>query len=329
MFAWDDLRYVLAVARSGNLRSAAGALGVNHSTMFRRLNALECSLGSKLFERLPAGHRPTESGQHLTEAAERMETEALSLDRELAGRDTRLTGSVRVTCSETLAFGALTGEIANFRALYPGIQVELLVDNRALDLSRREADVALRAVRPTQGDLFGRKLSDIRWRFYASPDYLAAHGKPRTLRDVGKHQVIGWGEAMQPTKAAAWLAKNAATGTIGYRTGSLVNHFMAAKAGMGLALLPCYLSNSDDRLVRVLGELADLRTELWLVTHRSLKDTARIRAFMDIVGSGLKKRLPVLSRERRAAGPPAPVSRYPRANHKLGKVCRGKGFHRW
>lgn len=296
MFAWDDLRFVLAVSRTGNLQKGAAALGVNHSTMFRRLNALEEALGSKLFERLATGYRPTDSGQRLIEAAERMESEALSLDRDLSGRDTRLTGTVKVTASETLAFGVLTGEIARFRAVHPGIAVELMVDNRVLDLSRREADIALRAARPAQGDLFGRKLADISWRFYAAPAYLTAHGKPRTLRDLDKHQLISWGEATQPTKAAAWLARNLGAATIAYRTGSLVNQMMAAKAGIGLALLPIYLGNADPGLTPVLPVLTDLSTELWLVTHRSLKDTARIRAFMEIVGDGVKKRLAALTR---------------------------------
>jgi DNA-binding transcriptional LysR family regulator len=224
-----------------------------------------------------------------------METEALALDRDLSGRDTRLTGTVRVTASETLAFGMLSGEIAHFRKQHTGIQVELMVDNRVLDLSRREADVAFRATRPAEGDLFGRKIADIAWRFYAAPDYLAAQGKPRTMRDLDKHQVIRWGEATQPTKAAAWLAKNLATGESGYRTGSLVNQMLAAKAGIGLALLPIYLGSSEPGLTGVLPILTDLRTELWLVTHRSLKDTARVRAFMEIVGDGVKKRLAAAS----------------------------------
>jgi DNA-binding transcriptional LysR family regulator len=291
MFAWDDLRIVLAVARAGDLRRGAEALGVNHSTMFRRLTALERSLGSKLFERLATGYRPTDSGQRLLEAAERMETEALALDRDLSGRDTRLTGTVRVTASETLAFGALSGEIAKLRSAHPGIAVELIVDNRVLDLSRREADIAFRAARPAQGDLFGRKLADIIWRFYAAPAYLEAHGAPRTLGDLGKHDLIGWGEATQPTKAASWLNKNLPKAAFGYRTGSLVNQMLAAKAGMGIALLPTYLGGGEPALTGVLPPLADLTTELWLVTHKSLKDTARVRAFMEIVGDGVKTRL--------------------------------------
>jgi DNA-binding transcriptional LysR family regulator len=295
MLAWDDLRFVLAVARSGNLRAAAAALGVNHSTMFRRLNAAEAALGAKLFERLAAGYRPTEAGLRLIEAAERIETETLALDRELTGRDTRLTGTLRVTASETLAFGMLTSEIARFRERHPGIVVEVLVDNRVLDLSRRETDIALRATRPSQGDLFGRKLADVRWCFYGAP---GADGLLKTRRDLARHAIIRWAEATQPTKAAAWLAKHLPDAPAGYRTGSLVNQFMAAKAGLGLALLPCYLGDADAGLVRVLAPLPDLTTELWLVTHRSLKDTARIRAFMEVVGDGLKRRMAEISRPR-------------------------------
>ncbi len=288
MLAWDDLRLVLAIGRSGNLAAAAGALGLNHSTMFRRLNAFEHELGSKVFERLVTGYRPTPSGQRLIEAAERMEAEALALDRDLTGRDTRLSGTLRVTCSETLAYGALTAEIARFRAAHPGITIDLSVDNRVLDLSRREADVALRVNRPTQGDLFGRKLNDISWGVYASRGYLKSKPSPKRPSDLAQHSVIGWVDAQ--TRAAAWLAKHVPAQAIGFRSSGPVNQFMAARAGIGVALLPTYLAEGSD-LVRILGPLKDIETELWIVTHRALKDTARVRAFMEIVGDGVKKRI--------------------------------------
>ena len=148
---WDDFRYVLAIAREGGLAGAARVLAVNHSTVFRRLGALEAELGVALFERLPGGYRPTEPGERLVRAAERVEAEALAAERELTGRDARLTGRLRVTCSETLAYRLLTAELARFAELHPGIVVELAIDNRQLDLSRREADVALRATRPVKG----------------------------------------------------------------------------------------------------------------------------------------------------------------------------------
>jgi DNA-binding transcriptional LysR family regulator len=288
--SWDDLRYVLAIAREGNLAAAALSVGVNHSTMFRRLHALERKLGAKLFERLAHGYQPTESGVRLIETAERMETEAIALDRQLTGRDTRLEGRLRVTCSETLAHAFLTAEIARFHAAHPGIVVDLMVDNRVIDLSRREADVALRATRPKEGDLFGRKLTDIRWALYGSVEYLKQHPAPKRIADLERHLLIGWTDTAPQTKAAAWLARNG-TARVAFRSSGIVNQFFAATEGLGIAVLPTYLAARDRRLVRVLGPLKDLSTELWIVTHRSLKDTARVRSFMEMVGAGLKSRL--------------------------------------
>lgn len=295
MFAWDDLRLVLAISRSGNLAAAAQTLGVNHSTTFRRLNALEQEIGAKLFERLPQGYRATESGTRFIEAAERMETEALALDRDLTGHDTRLAGTLRVTASETTGFRLLPPEIARFRAAHPGIVLDVAIESRVIDLSRREADVALRAARPTQGDLFGRKLTDIRWALYATPAYLKSSPAPARLVDLARHRLVGWTENA-PNKAAHWLARHASGADAGYRTNSIVNQFMAAKAGLGIALLPRYLADPDTDLTRLKLAVEGISTEMWLVTHRSLKDTARVRAFMDMIGDGVKRRVAELER---------------------------------
>lgn len=295
-FAWDDLRFVLAIARTGNLAAAANSLAVNHSTMFRRLNALEDDIGSKLFERLAIGYRATEAGQRLIEAAERMETEALALDRELSGRDTRLSGQLRVTCSETLAARVLMPFIASFRDQHPGILVDLLVENRMIDMARREADVALRATRPSQGDLFGRKIADVKWALFAAPAYLKAHGTPKIMADLDTHAVIGWAENATHTKAGAWLVKNVPATSIGFRVNGFVHQLVAVRDGLGLALLPVYLAAGDKNVVPVMGQIKNLVTEMWIVTHRSLKDTARVRAFMDNVGDGVKRRIAELSK---------------------------------
>ncbi len=288
---WNDLRYVLAIARARGLARAAEELAVNSSTVFRRLNALERQLGVKLFERLPGGYLPTEAGERLLGAAERIEAEAIALDRELAGRDTRLSGQLRVTASETLAFRVLTEEIAGFRARHPGIVVELGVDNRQLDLSRREADVALRATRPGQGDLFGRKLADLAWALYGSAGYLDRSGPPPTQGALAGHAVIGWQVGGVPLKAAAWLAAAVPESAVVYRTNSLINQMVAARAGLGLAVLPCYLADPEPALRRVLPPLPELTTELWMITHKALKGTARVRAFMEVVGEGICRRL--------------------------------------
>ncbi|QNA85228.1 LysR family transcriptional regulator [Sphingomonas sp. So64.6b] len=288
---WNDLQLVLAVHRAGGLTAAAKALGIDHSTAFRRLNAIEARLGARVFERLPGGlYQPTLAGERMAVAAERMEDEALALDRDIAGRDHLLTGRLRVTSSETLAFSRLTGHLAAFRQHHPGIVVELAIDNRVLSLSRREADIALRPIRPREDELWGRKLAGIAWSLYAAPAWLATHGTIADPAALDRQAMIGWEETASGIMAADWLARRISDDAFVYRTNSLVNQLVAARAGMGVALLPCYLGDGDDGVVRALAEpIADLVGELWIVTHADLKGTARVRAFFDLVGEGLAR----------------------------------------
>jgi DNA-binding transcriptional LysR family regulator len=290
MPSWDDLRLALALARGGGLASAATDLGVNPSTVFRRLNSLEAELGVRLFDRQPGGWQATTAGQRLLDGAERMEAEAIALDRELTGRDERLSGSLRLTSSETLAFSILPAVLAEFRTAHPGIRVELLIDNRTLSLSRREADVALRPVRPREGDLFGRKLAEVAWTVYGSSAYLDRHGSPAALADLPGHELIGWDEAATQVRAAAWLAERVPAEAMALRTSSLLAQLQAAKAGLGLAVLPCYLGDSESQLVRLFEPIADLARELWIVTHADLKGTARVRAFLGMAGEAIGRR---------------------------------------
>ena len=281
---------MLAVHRAGGLTGAAKALGIDHSTAFRRLNALEARLGVRLFERLPGGsYEATAAGERVAAAAERMEDEALALDRDIAGRDHRLSGRLRVTSSETLAYRELTRHLAIFRRAHPGIVVELVVDNRVLSLSRREADIALRPVRPGEGDLWGRKLADIAWTLYGAKDHVEANNTAlASPDDLGHQAVIGWEETAVGIQAAEWLSRTVRAESFVYRTNSLVNQMTAAKAGIGLALLPCYLGDRDPDLARALADpVADLAGELWIVTHSDLKGTARVRAFFETVGEGI------------------------------------------
>jgi molybdate transport repressor ModE-like protein len=281
---WNDLRLVLAVHRDGSLRAAAAELGMDHSTIFRHLKALEKKLGVRLFERLPGGaYHATAAGERMAAVAERIEHETLSLDRDIAGRDRRPAGKLRVTSSETLAQSRLTPHLAAFREAHPDIVVELVIDNRVLNLSRREADIALRPMRPTEGNLWGRKLANVAWTFYGARALTA-----RSLDEIARLPLIGWGEETNGIKAADWLKRAAPAASVVYRTSSLVNQCLAARAGIGVALLPCYLGDGERGLQRALAEpVAELATELWMVTHRDLRNTARVRAFFDVVGGGM------------------------------------------
>ena len=224
---------------------------------------------------------------------ERIESEAATLGRDIAGHDLRLTGRLRVTSSETLAFRLLTKAIGQFRSAHPGISVELAIDNRVLSLSRREADVALRVTRPRELDLHGRKLSQVAWTVYARSDALGGH--PRSLETLSKLPVIGWEDGVRGINAAEWLADQVSEEKIVYRTNSVVNQLVAARAGIGAAILPCYLGDPEPELVRLSDPLPELERELWIVTHSDLKHTARIRAFFDVVGDALVADRPLLT----------------------------------
>jgi len=286
MTSWEDLRLALAVARAGGLKGAAALLAVDPSTVFRRLAALEQGLGVRLFDREGA-YRPTAAGERLAQAAERIEAEAAALDRELTGVDQRLTGRLRVTCSETMAFRLLPAQLAAFRRAHPGILLELVVDNRQLSLARREADVALRTSRPEEGHLWGRRLAGIAWAAYASSTYLDGRAGPSDAELAG-HELIGWEEGSAPVRAAAWLAGQVPKERLVYRSNSLINQHAAARAGLGVAVLPCYLADPDPELPRLMPPIEALTGELWIVTHVDLKATARVRAFMTLVGEGLR-----------------------------------------
>jgi DNA-binding transcriptional LysR family regulator len=294
MFDWDDLRTVLAVARAGGLASAATRLGVNQSTVFRRVNRLEAKLAVRLFERLPKGYVATVEGERLLATAERMESEANALDRAIAGNDCRLTGLLRITSSETTAQRILTRHLAAFRTRHPGIEIELIVENRVLSLTRREADIALRPTRPSESELFGRKLADIAWAIYGSLDYLAAHGRPPDASALADHMLVGWDEPQTYGAVTRWLATMAAGKRPAYRSNSLLNQLAAVREGIGLAALPCFLGDGEAGLARVVGPIPELARELWLVTHDDLRRTARIEAFFAMMAAAIKEDRPLL-----------------------------------
>jgi DNA-binding transcriptional LysR family regulator len=282
-----DLPLILALSRERTLAGAAERLDVDLSTVFRRLNALEARLRVRLFDRSPRGYQLTAAGERAASAAERVETELLSLDREINGRDQQLSGKLRVTASETLSHSVLPALFAAFQRQHPRIELILTIDNRIMDLSRREADVALRVRRPTDPTLFCRRLTGVAWAFYGP----AQQGGGNLRRDgrtfnFGKHVVIGWDEPARIV-ASDWIAEHVPPERIGFRCNSLVNQLVAVSAGLGIALLPCYLADRDPAVRRMSGVLPDLASELWIVTHQDLKNTARIRAFLASVGDAI------------------------------------------
>jgi DNA-binding transcriptional LysR family regulator len=289
---WDDFRLVLAVAEGGSLMAAARRLAVVQSTAFRRLNALEKRLGVRLFERLAGGYVPSAAGRRVIAAAERMREAADEAARAVTGLDARLSGTVRVTAADSVGHALLVAPVARFLAAHPSLAVEVAIENRILALTRREADVALRAQRVTEPELVGRRLSGIAWtvyaaRAYAARAYAARHGTPRVSAEFARHRLIGWDEASASSPALAWLERAAGGKAPVYRANSIVNQLRAAEAGIGLALLPCFLGDPSPALARAMPPPAELARELWIATHRDLRRTARVRAFMEFVGAAI------------------------------------------
>ena len=216
-----------------------------------------------------------------------------TLDRDITGRDQQLTGSLRTTASETLSYAVLPPLLASFRATHPRIQLTLAIENRVLDLSRREAEVALRTRRPTQGELFGRRLAAIAWAFYGAAHRARPAKRAGGKLDFNRESVIGWDEPAAIIPASRWIDSNVPSSSIVYRSNSLVNHLMAVRAGIAIALLPCYLADPAPEARRLTPPIAQLQGELWIVTHRDLKDTARVRAFLTVVGDGIAAQRPL------------------------------------
>jgi len=285
---WDDLRYFLAVAKTGSLSGAARRLGVNHSTVFRRIGAFETELGVRLFERLPSGYLLTQAGEEMREGALRVEDEVASLSRKVTGQDLRLSGMIRVTTLDMLAFGLLPRHLANFRTVYPGIEVELIVGNVTLNLNRREADIALRVGNAPPETLVGRRVGQLVFAIYGSESYLAGKGGT----GLEQHDWIGFDteHAALTRRFSAFLP--AAQPLL--RTNSVAAAIAATKAGMGLAPLPCGLADLEPDLVRVAALPEDFTLDLWLLTHEDLRQTARIRAFLDFMAKELAKEASVL-----------------------------------
>ncbi|WP_245427016.1 LysR family transcriptional regulator [Mesorhizobium sp. YM1C-6-2] len=285
---WDDLRVFLAVARAGSLSGAARTLGVNHSTVFRRIGAFEEVLTVRLFERQPGGYLLTPAGEELRDGALRVEEEIASLSRKVSGQDLRLSGSVRVTTIDMLAFGLLPRHLAGFRDAYPDIEVELIVGNATLNLSRREADIALRVGNAPAETLVGRRVGRLAFAVYGSASYRAR----RPEADLAQHDWIGYDSEHEALVRRITRFLPEAKPTL--RTNSVASALFAAKAGLGLAPLPCGLADLEPDLTRIAPLPDEFTLDLWLLTHEDLRQTGRIRAFLDFLAEELAKEAPLL-----------------------------------
>ncbi len=298
MLDWNDLQYFLAVARHGSTIGAAKALRLSQSTVHRRLAELEKRIQRRVVIRHATGYRLTEFGKALQPLAEQVEEAVARLERHLTATDDAPTGSVRVTCSESIGYRLMKSPLLDaFHARHPGLRVEFVMSDHFLDLAKGEADVAIRAGVPDDESLLGRKIADVPWALFGSRTYIERHGRAERAEDINRHFVIEFDGDIKDHHAAQWLRSVAPHATVAARSNTVPGLMMTVKSGAGLAPLPMPLAARETELVRVLGPVPGLFSPIYLLTHPDLRHTPRIRAFFDFIIAELDNVRPVLTGE--------------------------------
>ncbi len=281
---WDDLRYLLAVARHGSLSAAARVLGVNHSTVLRRVLSLEESMGVHLFDKLPGGYALTSVGDEMHRVALKVEEEFIAANRRLSGRDTQIGGTLRVTTIDILALHILPRHIAAFRDRYPDLRVDLITAEASLSLTRREADVAIRSTNEPPENLIGRAVSGLAFAVYGAASSLEREeGMMDDVNDWPRHFWVGLDESFDHTNLGHWFKRMIPTNRIGHRVNSVAMAVEAVRAGVGLGLLPCGLVDRNPAFRRLSAPIPEVETKIWLLTHEDLRHMGRVRAFLDFM----------------------------------------------
>lgn len=280
---WDDLRMFLAIARAGSLAGAARSLSVNHSTVFRRINGFEENLGVRLFDRMGTGYALTVAGEEMRASAERVEREIDRLDRRITGQDLRLEGSLVVTTTDTIAQHILMPHVVKFRDAYPGIDLDLIIENANVNMSKRQADVAIRPTRAPPETLVGRRISTLAFAVYASKVYM--RGRPANL---GEHYWVRLDDSLMHLAADQWFRRTLPDAKSVLTTNSVLGLQLGCEANLGAAILPCFMADTNPKLLRIGQPIDEAASMLWLLTHEDLRHTARVRAFMDFMADALK-----------------------------------------
>ena len=287
LMSWDDMCLVHAIADVGTLSGAARALHVSHPTAFRRLNRLERKMGVRFFDRARDGYTATAAAEEVSALVRRLRTDVLAVERRIAGRDLRPSGTLRITTTDSLLFGWLSPGLREFRRAYPDIRLELVVSNDVFSLSRREADVAVRPADKPDESLVGRRIGTIEQAAYMAKTLATQADADETMASI---DWIGPDESMTYPAYDRWLAQGGLVGRCRVRVNSVYGMLSAARGGLGLSVLPCYLGENDEQLRRMGGAIPSMATDLWVLTHPDLRKTERIRVFLDHI-AGLARTL--------------------------------------
>lgn len=274
---WDDLRFFLAVANEGSVSGAATKLGVNHSTVSRRITAFEESQGVRLFERGKLGVRLTQAAENILERSGEIERIAQGIRRTLVGGDARLQGTITITATSEFATDLLIEPLAALQQAYPDIELHLSMAPGLRNLAAGEADMAIRMAAAPPEDLIGEHIADLQYGLYASTSYLET--------EKSEHRVIRWEQEACNTD---WVTPNFPGARTMLRADALAPIIEAVRAGMGIARLPMFAVRNCDDLVCITRETEPSGRSLWLLTHPDLRSTARVRVCRDFVLRALR-----------------------------------------
>jgi DNA-binding transcriptional LysR family regulator len=288
---WELFRSFLHVVRSHSLSAAARSLGLSQPTLGRHIAALESALGNPLFTRSPLGLRPTPAALELVPHAEAMAAAAAALRRTASGEAAAAHGTVRLTASEIMSAEVLPPMFASFRAAHPGIALELLVSNHMQDLLRRDADIAVRHLRPAQEALLARRIGSVRLGLYAHRRYVASHPLPASLAEAKHHTLLGFDQ-----EAARWRDERVAhfglqREDFAWRCDNDNASLAALRAGMGIGVHQAPLAAREPDLMPVLPDIVALPMEIWLAMHEDLRHSRRVRLLFDHLAEGLSRYL--------------------------------------
>lgn len=276
--AWDDFRLIKAVADAKGLPAAAAQIGVNHSTVFRRLKQIEEALGTLLFERHRTGYALTPAGEEMVALANRLDEEITTVGRKLAGREPAPSGELRVTTPDSLLIHMLMPMMAEFRLRFPEVRLDIVLSNQPLNLSKRDADVAIRATDNPPENLVGRRVARINWALYGRADDFPA---PReiALEELTGLNWVTLGDGLGTLNAVKFVQENVSPENIAFKVNSV----------LGIGHIPCLIGDARPALVRLAPPEPDFAADLWLLTHPDLRHSPRVRAFLDFLAAEIAK----------------------------------------
>jgi len=290
-FDWSLIQSFLAALDQGSLLGAAKALNASQPTIGRHIAELESQLGVVLFERTGRGLLPSATALRLAESARAMEAGADQLARSVSGAEAGVSGTVRITASQPVACVLLPPVLARMRQALPAVQVELVASNEVTNLLRREADIALRMVQPTQASLVAKRIGKVTLGTYAHRDYLRRQGTPRQPVDLLQHELIGNDRHEDILRGFAAMGYPVAREQFAFRTDDLMAYWEAVRSGLGIGFVGHYMARTDPDVVGILPMLQPPDLPIWLTVHREIRTNQRIRAVYDFLAVAVPEAL--------------------------------------